>query len=415
MQQSSSTIRTGSDNEESIAAPSTPPSPKTSPLQMRNQPQTTRSPKMGRRALHCGSKQGASSQTYNDLNYQIPQQSETVVPINEYDQFSVTSQNSGTCSKGLDRVLLERNIEKLLERNDKSSSHSMTHQNQQIHKLYQDRSREPLDLTDLALSLDNLSPKSKTSINPAVVNQYLSKDPSTTSSMPELPMYEISKLDEITPINEELPDVSNITSRRDEPSQPICKISQEFLKVTQLISCSSTVIPTTSKKEVRFEGDYQDTLPRSRSYSGKSSRSSGRRRKGTRQKKSAAENSQPSRHRPEHRKSSTRSSRHSCSTTGEPSTSHATTRVKADVVDGHHDDDDDTETTRSLCSTCSSSSSDSDDFNYELPQRQVYGGVRVNYVPNDALAFRKEQQQQQQHYKGDQSHNSDRDKNCTIS
>lgn len=182
------------------------------------------------------------------------------------------------------------------------------------------------------------------------------------------------------------------------------------INVSKLISCFLTVIPTTSKKEVRFEGDYQDTLPRSRSYSGKSSRSSGRRRKGTRQKKQATDNPPPSRHRPEHRKSSTRSSRHSCSTTGEPSTAHS--RVKADVVDGHHEDDDDTETTRSLCSTCSSSSSDSDDFTYELPQRQVYGGVRVNYVPNDALAFRKEQQQQ--NCKGDQ-HNTDRDKNCTIS
>lgn len=169
-----------------------------------------------------------------------------------------------------------------------------------------------------------------------------------------------------------------------------------------------TVIPTTSKKEVRFEGEYQDTLPRSRSYSGKSSRSSGRRRKGTRQKKQTPEPSQPPRHRQEHHKPS-RPNRHSCSTVGEPSTS----RLKADVVDGHRDDDEDTETTRSICSTCSSSSSDSDDFDYELPQRQVYG-ARVNYVPNDALACARKKQQQQ-HFKGDQSNTSDRDKNCTIS
>lgn len=182
---------------------------------------------------------------------------------------------------------------------------------------------------------------------------------------------------------------------------------------------SSTVIPTTSKKEVRFEGEYQDTLPRSRSYSGKSSRSSGRRRKGTRQKKQSPENrlndpqSQSSRHRQEHRKSS-RKSRHSCSTNEEPSTSNQS-KLKADVVDGHRDDDDDTETTRSNCSTCSSSSSDSDDFTYELPQRQVYGGVRVNYVPNDALACARKEQQQQQQFKIDQSNSSDRDKNCIIS
>lgn len=148
---------------------------------------------------------------------------------------------------------------------------------------------------------------------------------------------------------------------------------------------------------------FEDSLPRSRSYSGKSSRSSGRRRKGSRQKKQVENrlnDPQPQR-RSEHRRSP-KSHRHSCSTNEEPTTS----RPKPD------DDDDDTETTRSNCSTCTSSSSDSDDFTYELPQRQVYGGVRVNYVPNDALACARKEQQ---HFKIDQSNSSDRDKNCTIS
>jgi prickle len=95
----------------------------------------------------------------------------------------------------------------------------------------------------------------------------------------------------------------------------------------------------------------------------------------------------------------------------EPSTS-SQSRLKADVIDGHRDEDDDTETTRSICSTCSSSSSDSDDYEYKMPLRQVYGGVRVNYVPNDALACARKEQQQ---FKNDQSNNSDRDENCTIS
>ena len=85
------------------------------------------------------------------------------------------------------------------------------------------------------------------------------------------------------------------------------------------------------------------------------------------------------------------------------------------MIDSHQlnndDDDDDTETTRSVCSTCSSSSSDSDDFAYELPQRQMYGGVRVNYVPNDAIACARKEQQTS---KIDPS-SGDRDKNCTIS
>ena len=43
----------------------------------------------------------------------------------------------------------------------------------------------------------------------------------------------------------------------------------------------------------------------------------------------------------------------------------------------------------SICSTCSSSSSS--DFEYELPPRRAYGGVRINYVPNDALALARRQ------------------------
>lgn len=161
----------------------------------------------------------------------------------------------------------------------------------------------------------------------------------------------------------------------------------------------------TIKKEVRFEGDFQDTLPRSRSYSGKSSsRSSGRRRKGNRQRKNSSSHDNHSRHSKDDR----RRSRHVHNE--EPSTS-----AQARMIDSHQrdndDDDDDTETTRSICSTCSSSSSDSDDFAYELPQRQVYGGVRVNYVPNDAIAVARKEQQQ---IRNDPS-TGDRDKNCTIS
>ena len=235
MQQSMSTNRT-SDNEESILAPSTPPSsPKRTPSspvqqQIRGQQQSTRSPKMGRRALHCSPKQGVSCQTQFDINYQQP---ETIITINEHDQYSVTSQTSSTGNKGLDRVLLERNIEKLLERPDKTPPphHLLPHQSHQINQLYQDRSRAPLDLTDLGLSLDNLSPKTKSSMHPSMMNQSLTKDPMTTSSMPELPVYEILKLDEITPINEELPtpDISELFARRDEPSQPICKFFHFFV------------------------------------------------------------------------------------------------------------------------------------------------------------------------------------------
>ena len=81
-------------------------------------------------------------------------------------------------------------------------------------------------------------------------------------------------------------------------------------------------------------------------------------------------------------------------------------RHEVDAYDGRHgyddfDDDDDS------CSTCSSSSSDSDDpYAYQLPTRKAYGGVRLSYVPNDRVKLHtrsqsqlQQQQQQQQHQK----------------
>lgn len=44
-------------------------------------------------------------------------------------------------------------------------------------------------------------------------------------------------------------------------------------------------------------------------------------------------------------------------------------------------------TASSYCSTCSSSSSSSEgEDDYTLPPRRAYGGVRISYVPNDAIA-----------------------------
>jgi hypothetical protein len=56
---------------------------------------------------------------------------------------------------------------------------------------------------------------------------------------------------------------------------------------------------------------------------------------------------------------------------------------------------------------------------YQLPQRRSYGGVRVNYVPNDALALARYQMQLQQRknaQQNNQSASSEKDaKNCIIS
>lgn len=125
------------------------------------------------------------------------------------------------------------------------------------------------------------------------------------------------------------------------------------------------------KKGVRFEG-VQDTLPRSRSYSGRSD--SKRSKSGSGRRKSASD-------RHLHRQ--------------RPSTSKGI----------RNDDDSDAS---SVCSTCSSSSSSTDDLAYQLPQRRHYGGVRVSYVPNDALACARKRKQQLD--------GCDKDnKNCIIS
>ncbi|XP_071543868.1 uncharacterized protein [Panulirus ornatus] len=69
----------------------------------------------------------------------------------------------------------------------------------------------------------------------------------------------------------------------------------------------------------------------------------------------------------------------------------------------------------SVCSTCSSSSSD--EFDYELPPRRAYGGVRISYVPNDALAYARRQAGASQTPGSPSSRKKfgEKDKNCIIS
>lgn len=73
----------------------------------------------------------------------------------------------------------------------------------------------------------------------------------------------------------------------------------------------------------------------------------------------------------------------------------------------------------SVCSTCSSSSSD--DFDYELPPRRAYGGVRISYVPNDALAYARRQagtigsEFQPPNSPSIRKRLAEKDKNCIIS
>ncbi|XP_067129045.1 protein prickle-like isoform X3 [Centruroides vittatus] len=66
------------------------------------------------------------------------------------------------------------------------------------------------------------------------------------------------------------------------------------------------------------------------------------------------------------------------------------------------------------CSTCSSSSSD--DYPYQLPPRRAYGGVRISYVSNDALAVAKQRTRTMPACLGTGRHRKKHhNKNCIIS
>lgn len=97
-----------SDNESSTP-PASPLITPSSPIRQMRSPQTVRSPKMGRRALQRNPKVNQEQQTWEqeqDFNLRAAQQS------GSQHQSPMPSPNP--LNKGLDRVLLERNLEKLL-------------------------------------------------------------------------------------------------------------------------------------------------------------------------------------------------------------------------------------------------------------------------------------------------------------
>ncbi|XP_054739343.1 protein prickle [Anastrepha obliqua] len=196
------------------------------------------------------------------------------------------------------------------------------------------------------------------------------------------------------------------------------------------------------KKGVRFEGIPAETLPRSRSYSGNGagtgsgSSGGGGGGDGSRHKESAsAERSSGSSGHSSRRRRRRKSSGHRNSGYRTHSTTRADTYVTAQPLSSSYQGppsvlqsasvsqvgssasatahatrcgDDESDDASSVCSTCSSSSSSSEDYMmmYQLPQRRHYGGVRVSYVPNDALAYDRKRKPTDM---------SDKDKNCIIS
>lgn len=162
--------------------------------------------------------------------------------------------------------------------------------------------------------------------------------------------------------------------------------------------CPYTLFPlsiTAVKKEVRFEGDFQDTLPRSKSYCGRS----GNRKKRNSRRKYSSENKLH-----DGRKDKTGASPSTSKSSHRHNNSNSNGNMHHSSSQRHEDDSD----ASSVCSTCSSSSDSTDDHAYELPQRRTYGGVRVSYVPNDALACARKRKQANESVDKD-------NKNCIIS
>jgi len=318
-------------------------------------PSPIRSPKMGRRAPQRSPKpEGSPASTLT------PAESEErdFVKKNGKEINERTNGGSSEQEKGLDRVLLKRHLDRLLSEGETSSQHSPD-----LEKLLsaRDRSREPLHLADLFL--DDWTDRISSIRDKQIINIFKSEDNNAleqgtvhASSMPEL----------------SLPSTSEIS----------------FLE--------ASVLPSSPSKKsrglsVRFQGDNEafeidegDSInarmskrfPRSKSYSGGKERKPVQTllRKGRVSKKMTSDSHVPS---------------------GSRSTAN-----RGDE--------------ESYCSTCSSSSS-SDDLDYQLPPRRAYGGVRISYVPNDALAIARKRQQTNSKSPNIKVPVDDRDKNCIIS
>ncbi|KAL1513855.1 hypothetical protein ABEB36_003203 [Hypothenemus hampei] len=341
-----------------VGSMSSPPSKMCSnlPPSLSHTPSPIRSPKMGRRALQRSPKAGSSLASTPTPSECGERESDGKECNRELEERVIAQE------KGLDRVVLERNLDRLLsERGNSSINHSSD-----LEKLLhaRDRSREPLHLADLSLDdwtdrLNGEDQSNKESSRRNSADKPLGQEAVHANSMPELP----------------LPPTGTGCMTPDSPT----KKSRGLLSVRF------------QGDNEAFEADEADNasieaaskrFPRSRSYSG-----------GGRDRKHHVDTLQ-------------RKNRTPRKTTSESQMAASTSSRRM----SHRDDDSD-----SYCSTCSSSSS-SDDLDYQLPPRRAYGGVRISYVPNDALAIaRRRQQNSQKSPNKSKSSVDEKDKNCIIS
>lgn len=360
--------------------------------QVARSPPTGRSPKMGRRALQRSPNKNinASPPDYNSVRG-LPPLPPLPPPPGSPPSLAIATSSS---AKGLDRVLLERNLEKLLS--ERGSNHSSSSEHLPMEgdfsrilglsdcsgHLCLESHIEKLVLKEDAGKESNLNfsrlvmSGSTGDVKPDIKKLFLDIDNCDSGNSEKrkdlrlvLGDRQDSERCQVKKLNvEEIQDVSPVVKenrhvdaiRNPEPSTSLDwrpQLSDSPHDSGHASSMPELAIqPATpsspQRKNVRFKGApvelEERRLPRSRSYSG----------------------------RPRH----------------------------------HNHDLDDAE---SYCSTCSSSSSSDDMSAYQLPPRRAYGGVRISYVPNDAFAIAR-QRQQSPHLRSPTRKTVD-DKNCVIS
>uniref|UniRef100_A0A1B6DJX5 Protein prickle n=1 Tax=Clastoptera arizonana TaxID=38151 RepID=A0A1B6DJX5_9HEMI len=341
---------------------------------LRSPPQI-RSPKMGRRALQFSPNKAAPSSTdYSPIRGLPPLPPPPASP-------PANNVTGNATSKGLDRVLLERNLEKLLSERGYSNLPTNVDQESQSLNCTIDgtiRHKDPADVMSLEtqiqqfiirddvqssnLNVDRLVIESKnlSLLKPELKKMFL--DQSNNDVGCSLVRAEIHQLlsnnvsseeQNINSIDQE--EIERLLAERSSRDREPLRLTEGNISLDSWGPQQSESphdsghassmpelavqppIPSSPQRKnlsVRFQGTSPDTeerhiFPRSRSYSGRSEL----------------------------------------------------------AIEKEHNDGD------SYCSTCSTSSSSDDLSAYQLPPRRAYGGIRISYVPNDAFAIARQRQQ----------------------
>ncbi|XP_055387065.1 probable serine/threonine-protein kinase DDB_G0282963 [Condylostylus longicornis] len=258
-----------------------------------------------------------------------------------------------------------------------------------------DHRREPIDLTDLGVSLDQLKTSTKSSINS------LDEVNNLTSSLPELLISSHSKAEDSH--SYQSIDKVEIGVQINTPSTPELipeiKIRQSPYQLQQI---THQKIPQPNPRTTQIKCTHiipPEAMARSKSYTDNSSARRRRQRRRSQSKNRSSSENQLN-------NNETNNNHNNNNNNGNSRIHQKQSRDNQRLSNDNNLD------TISICSTCSSSSSSQDEYAYRIPVRKHYGGVRLSYVPNDAIAYEKKRKQDTNRLS-----NTDitENKNCVIS